>query len=281
MSTLSRTLSLIDLFSADRLFWTVEDLCEATGYNRATVYRYVRDLVSFGFLVRTGDGHYSLGPRIVELDHLIRRSDPFLIAGQPVAEDLANLTGADINLCALFGEQIVTVLQHGGAGGGLPLTFGRGRRLPLLRGAGSKIIVANFTPTQIARVFAAEGPGPVARLGCAPELPAFRALLARWRKAGFAESEGELDPGYASAAVPVFTPDGRILGSIAAAMSRERFELVRTDRMVEVLKQGAQRITSGLLAVGWPVAPGGKAAQPISGARGGNEGASGRSGADG
>ena len=281
MSTLSRTLSLIDLFSTDRLFWTVEDLGEATGYNRATVYRYVRDLVSFGFLVRTGDGHYSLGPRIVELDHLIRRSDPFLIAGQPVAEDLANLTSADINLCALFGEQIVTVLQHGGAGGGLPLTFGRGRRLPLLRGAGSKIIVANFTPTQIARVFAAEGPEAVARLGCAPELPAFRALLARWRKAGFAESEGELDPGYAAAAVPVFTPDGRILGSIAAAMTRERFDLVRTERMVDVLVRGAERITSGLLAVGWPVSAGNKAAQTAPEPPGANDGPSGRIGTHG
>lgn len=251
MNTLSKTLALLDLFTAERMVWTADQMMEELGYTRPTIYRYIRELVAAGFVVRFGDGSYSLGPRSVELDFLIRQADPFFVAGLPVIRDLSAQTGSDINLLELYGDRIVTVHQQRGADA-LPLSFGRGRPLPLLRGAGSKVIVAQLSRARLERIFEQHG-GDAWDYGEAADWNAFRTSMAAIRKAGFAISEGELDPGYAGVAVPVFAPDERILGCIVAALTQQRFALTRVDRFVELLKLGAARISAGMAAIGRPL----------------------------
>lgn len=250
MNTLSKTLAILDLFTAERMVWTAEEMAEELGYTRPTAYRYIRELVAAGFIVRFGDGSYSLGPRSVELDFLIRQADPFLVAGVPVIRDLSQQTGTDINLYELYGDRIVTVHQQSGVGA-LPLSFGRGRPLPLLRGAGSKVIVAHLPRGRLKRIFEQHEEDARTYLGAA-DFNAFRASLNAIRKAGYAISDGELDRGFKGIAVPVFTADERVLGCIAVALTPQRFELTRIDSLVELLKLGAARITAGMASLGQP-----------------------------
>lgn len=252
MNTLSKTMAILDLFTASRMVWTADAMAEALGYTRPTTYRYIRELVAAGFIVRFGDGSYSLGPRSVELDYLIRQADPFLVAGVPVIRDLCQQTGIDINLFELYGDRIVTVHQHSGFDA-LPLSFGRGRPLPLLRGAGSKVIVAHLPRARLKRVFELHGED-ARKYVDASDFDQFRASMAAIRKAGFAVSEGELDPEYNGVAVPVFTADGRVLGCVVAALTKQRFALTRIDSLVELLQFGATRIGKGMAAIGQPPA---------------------------
>ena len=248
MNTLSKTMAILDLYTAERMVWTAEEMAEELGYTRPTTYRYIRELVAAGFIVRFGDGSYSLGPRSVELDFLIRQADPFLVSGVPVVRDLSQQTGADMILYELYGDRIVTVHQQGGVGS-LPISFGRGRPLPLLRGAGSKVIVAQLPRARLKRIFEAHTDDARDYLG-ASDFNAFRASLNAIRKAGYAISEGELDRGFKGIAVPVFTEDERVLGCIATVLTPQRYELTRIDGLVELLKLGAARITAGMAALG-------------------------------
>lgn len=136
-SSLSRTFALLDLFTPERMVWSAEAMIDHCGYSRPTGYRYIRELVETGLLVRFGDGFYSLGPRVVELDLLIRQADPLLSAGLPIIREIVARTGVDINLIRRYDERIVTIHQESG-GDRLLISFGRGRQLPPLRGAGSK-----------------------------------------------------------------------------------------------------------------------------------------------
>ena len=88
LSSLTSTLAILALFSASDPVWSAERIIEQLAYSRPTGYRYVRELVSAGFLVRVAPGSYSLGPRIIELDYQIRQSDPLLKAGLPVIHGL-------------------------------------------------------------------------------------------------------------------------------------------------------------------------------------------------
>lgn len=252
VNTLSKTLAILDLFTAERMIWTADEMAERLGYTRPTTYRYIRELVTAGFIVRFGDGLYSLGPRSVELDFLIRQADPFLVAGVPIIRDLSRQTGSDINLFELYGDRIVTVHQQSGIDA-LPLSFGRGRPLPLLRGAGSKIIVAHLPRTRLKRIFELHADDAKAYLG-ANDFSDFRASMAAMRKAGYVVSQGELDTGYTGIAVPVFTSDEQILGCIVTALTQQRFSLTRIDSLVELLKLGAARITAGMASIGQPYA---------------------------
>ena len=77
-SSLSRMLSVLDLFSDQRLQWSAEDISEALQVSLPTGYRYVRMLTESGLLQHSADSQYTLGPRIIVLDHYIRQADPVL-----------------------------------------------------------------------------------------------------------------------------------------------------------------------------------------------------------
>lgn len=254
MTTLSRSFAILDLFAPARMVWSVEDIAGALGYSTPTTYRYVRDLVATGLLVRFGDGTYSLGSRIVELDLLIRGADPLLGAGLPIVREMVAQTGCDINLIGLYGARIVTVHQERGQEK-LPLSFGRGRLMPPLRGAGAKIISAHLPRTQLKRLYD-NNRDDAQKYGLGDDWRAFATSMARFRHDGYAVSLGELDPGFFGLAAPIFGPGDRILGSMVAALSQRRQQVSRHETIAELLKNGAQRVTESLARLDKPASSG-------------------------
>lgn len=248
MSSLGSSLSILSLFGPDRPTLSAEAITESLGFSRPTGYRYLRELVASGLLVRLAPGTYSLGPRIIELDWQIRQSDPLLRSGLPVIRDLSSATGFEVNLVGRYGDHIVTTHQQHGLER-LPLSFGRGRPLPPFRGAGSKIIVAHFPRTRLRRLYEAHRTDAIdARLG--KHWEEVRQALAAIRRQGFAVSHGELDPGYVGVAAPVFSADGDILGSVIAALPKERLAVTDLDRLTGRIRTAGQAITLQLAELG-------------------------------
>lgn len=242
MNSMSRALAILDLFSRDRMTWTADQIREQLNYTHATAYRYIRELLGAGLLLRFGDGRYVLGPRVVELDTLLREADPLIAAGAPVTRELAAQSGFDFNLMEFYGDRIVTIHRQGGDRQ-LNLAYGRGRSFPLLRGAPAKVIVAHLPRTRLDRIYRENAED--ARIFCsAKDVGEFRSYMAEVRKAGHLMTAGEVDPGFSGVAVPIFTPDGAILGCIAAAMTDDRMALTRVERLVELMQLSAGQITT-------------------------------------
>ena len=253
MSSLGSSLSILSLFGPDRPTLSAESITESLGFTRPTGYRYLRELVASGLLVRLAPGTYALGPRIIELDWQIRQSDPLLRAGLSVIQDLSADTGFEVNLIGRYGDHIVTTHQQHGLER-LPLSFGRGRPMPLFRGAGSKIIIAHFPKARLRRLYDVHGAeARQAKLGTHWE--AVRQALAAIRKQGYAVSHGELDPGYVGVAAPVFAADGDILGSVIAALSRTRLAITDIDRLIGRIRAAGQTISLRLAEFGQVPAP--------------------------
>lgn len=250
MSTLRSTLAVLSLFSPEEPVWTAERIIERLGLTRPTGYRYVRELVSVGFLVRVATGCYALGPRIIALDYQIRQSDPLLKAGLPVIQGLVAACGCEINLIGLYGEEIVTTHQQHGVER-LPLSFGRGRPMPLFRGAGSKIIVANFASAKLKRLYAAHAV-EAGLHGMGSDWDSFKRTMALIRRAGYARSDGELDADFVGIAAPVFNADGEILGSVIAALSRARLGITDLDLLIGLITSAGRRISSDIELIGHP-----------------------------
>jgi DNA-binding IclR family transcriptional regulator len=250
MSSLSSTLAVLELFSAEHPVWTAEAIIERLGLTRPTGYRYVRELLIAGFVVRVAAGSYALGPRIIVLDYQIRQSDPLLKAGLPVIQDLGATCGCEINLIGLYGEHIVTTYQQHGVER-LPLSFGRGRPMPLFRGAGSKIIVANFQRNKLRKLYEAHA-AQAAEAGMGADWESFKTRMAAIRRAGHARTDGELDAGFVGLAAPVFNAEGEIMGSVVAALSRQRLGITDLNRLIELLTAAARRISADIELIGHP-----------------------------
>ena len=122
-------LGVLDLFDDNHLTRTAEDIATALDVSLPTSYRYVRLLLQAGLLQRVEESHYALGPRIIMLDHYIRRADPVLNAGLPVLRELVDATGFDCVLTAVFGLQVLDTYREMG-GAPASLAYGRGRPRP-------------------------------------------------------------------------------------------------------------------------------------------------------
>ena len=89
-NSLERVLAVLEVFSEERLEWMPEDLMRELGYSRPTLYRYLKILKDAGFLMSTRNSGVTLGPKVVEMDYLTRRSDALVLHGVPYLKELTD-----------------------------------------------------------------------------------------------------------------------------------------------------------------------------------------------
>jgi len=219
-SSLARMLALLDAFTAQRPAWDVESLARHFGYTPSSTYRYVKELGKAGLLVRLPRGIYVIGARVVELESLIRETDPVMRAGQPLLRQLAHDTGAHVLLSNVYGNHLLNVAHEPGLED-LELTYLRGRALPWFRGAPSRAVLAFWPRARVRQLF--------------DQVLGAEATDERWdttwaelkavRKAGWCASRAELDPHVVGYGAPLLL-EGEVIGSLSLVCSVARAELL-------------------------------------------------------
>ena len=243
--TVSRALSVLDLFDAEHPVWSAEGICAALGCPIPTGYRYIRELVAAGLLRRVSGG-YALGARIILLDYVMRQADQLVQTAAPVMRALAARTGCDCVLTAVYGEQILDVHRELGEAP-LALAYGRGRPRPPFQGAAPKVILA-AQPTAWVRQLYDRTAAAASEAGMGRDWKEFRSGLAAIRKRGFHVSIGELEPAINAIAAPIAAHGHEPAAALAAVMTRERFALLNQTVLIALVREAAEEISAKLPA---------------------------------
>ena len=243
MARLDRILELLDSFAHGAPVATAEQLSLRTGLPIATTYRYIRELLGAGLLVRLPSG-YAPGPRIIEWDCMVRSNDPLLTVSRDVIAALVDETGLELLLSQLYGDKVVNVHYEHRAGNTL-LQQGRGRVMPLFRGSTSRVILAAMRPRQLRRLYELHASDPdVQRI--AEDWRGFSRAMTQVRKLGWSMTVGELYNQNVGVSAPVFGEGDHVLGSITLISSQARFRMFREDFLRERVVAAAAVITSRL-----------------------------------
>ncbi|MES1977979.1 MAG: helix-turn-helix domain-containing protein [Pseudomonadota bacterium] len=245
-SSLTRMLAVFDAFSAEHSVLTAEDIMARLGYSRGTAYRYVRELVGCGFLTRVAGSAYTLGPRIIELDYAIRQGDPVLNAGVPVMQALRRKFECDVLLASFYNDRVV-VTHHERGDDGITVSFGRGRAMPVWKGAPSKAILSALSPAKQKKIYT-EFKSAIAAAAMGSSWEEFRAKLSIVKKQGYCVSLGELDAGNVGVGVPLSPEPASTGGSLSLVISRARYDILDKALLVEVLTTAAREVESLTLA---------------------------------
>lgn len=242
-SSHNRLLSVLSLFSVERPNWTVEGAAIALDVSVTTAYRYFKSLSQIGLITPVSRAAYMLGPAIIEWDRAIQICDPMLAAARSVMLDLIQYAadGAIVLLCRRFRDRVLCVHQVLGRGPQEPVSYERGRPMPLFIGATSKIILANFSRRELKAVFAAKAK-EIAEAGLGREWETFAAGLKELRRAGISISQGEVDRGRTGIAAPVFDAEGAILGSLSFVLPERLADNRMVARMATLTVAGAREI---------------------------------------
>ena len=197
-----RLFAILDLFTEDRLEWTPQEIMATLGYTRPTLYRYLRTLKDAGFLTSLPGRGFTLGPRVVELDFLVRRSDPVVEIGRDQVEALASRYPCSSLLVRYYGKKLLCV--HSACSIPDPRSsYPRGRPMPLARGAISRAILANL-PRRQQKPIIAEALEDFSEIGIGASVEEVLDSLRGIRRRGYSIAYGEVTPGVVGIAAPVF-----------------------------------------------------------------------------
>ena len=144
-------------------------------------------------------------------------------------------------LCRLFHDRVMCMHQVMGRGPQAPVSYERGRLMPLYRGATAKIILAHL-PTRTLKSLYAHDAGEIKTAGLGNNLDDFRNALATLRRAGVCVTQGEVDAGRVGIGAPIFDRDHAVLGSLSFALPAARADDIVIERLKPLTAEGAREI---------------------------------------
>lgn len=222
MSSLDRMLTILDLFDEDLMSIQLDHAVKATGASKATTYRYIQSLCDRGLLAPAAGGSYVLGPRIIELDRLVRKKDPLLSSAAPLIRAASHRLDVAIMLCAFYGDKVMCA-DMVASDPALGQIYERGRPMPMFKGAMAKIILAHLTPYQLRSMMLWHA-DRLREAGLGADWDEFRSNMTRLRRAGFCMSRAEVISGLIGFSAPIFDAEQRVLGSVVFIVPETRYD---------------------------------------------------------
>lgn len=247
-STADRALTILDLFSDERLTVSATQVVAALECSRSTAYRYLQTLVSTSFLEEAPGGGFRLGVRVMELSRLARRGYGLTEIALPVMRELAARVHETVLLTRLVDEAVVCVERCEGSRQLVRISYERGSRLPTNAGASALVLMA-WLPEAEARELLSRAPQQRFTKATVTEVDALLARLAEIRRRGVAVSIGEVDPDAAGIAAPIFTETGSVQAGLSVVVMRRDLPRVRLRSLIGDVQHAAEQLTGQLATI--------------------------------
>lgn len=239
-----RLLAILGLFSEDTPEWTPEDMMQALGFSRPTLYRYLKTLKDAGYLVSLPQAGYTLGPRVTELDFLMRRSDPLITASDPHLAALAEAFVGSAFVVRFYDRKMLCVASRVSAPEPRS-SYPRGRPMPIGKGAVSRAIVA-FLPPKDRAALVSDYLDAFVTSGIGSTKDAVLTKLKRIRRNRVATARGEVTPGLVGVAAPILAGDGTPVGALCLSTEQAALTQDMLDALRKAIRDHAEAISDAL-----------------------------------
>jgi len=219
VAAVERAFALLEAFKDGIGTLTLAQLAERTGLYKSTVLRIAQTLERLGYLGRTRDGAYHIGPAPLRLGRLYQaavRPEDIIV---PVLRELVDETHESAGFHVRFNESRLCLYRVDSPD---PVRdhFRPGDLLPISRGAGGLVLSAFGEPP-------------------APALDEVRERM-------LGVSRGAIALEMGGVAAPVFNSDGELEGAITLSGLASRYDDAAVERFGKLLLDAARRITMAL-----------------------------------
>jgi IclR family pca regulon transcriptional regulator len=218
VQSVERAFSILETFDEQHPARTAADIAEAAGLARPTTYRMLQTLRRLGY-VRNVNGRFEVTPRVLRLGAGYLGRESLAARAQPTLDALSEKLGEHIAIGVLDGDEVITLAAANSPQSRfLAIAVQVGQRLP-----------SNLT--SLGRVLVAHRGG-----GDDKEARQIRA-------AGYVVTDGLLETGLRSLAVPVRDHTGEVVASLSVAVNAVRVPISQLEQeFLPVLQDGAAAI---------------------------------------
>jgi DNA-binding IclR family transcriptional regulator len=245
---MEKAVRVLDCFSPGQTRLSVSDIRRMTGMPNSTVARLVRTLVASELLQRTGD-EYCVGLRVLGWASAASAGSDLLVAAEPVAAHLRDVTGETAGLYIRRGTTRVAVIVKLSSRS-IIYRSDVGQLMPMHLGAAGKVFMAYDERVLNAVLVetADQAPGE-SRIALDQQLEFVRGH-------GWLLTEEEREAGLNSLAAPVFDASGTVVAAIAVGGPSSRLDRAAAERFGPLVADAARSLSRRL---GHDGAPAGRA----------------------
>jgi IclR family transcriptional regulator, pca regulon regulatory protein len=255
--TVNHSAARASIGPADAL--TLSQVAEKVGVARAVARRFLLTLAELGYVVTDGK-YFRLTARVLDLGYAYLSSMPFSNVATEFLQEVAEQTRESCSASVLDGQDIVYVARVA-AQRILSISLSIGARLPAYCTSMGRVLLAALPGPELESYLSKvqlrrRTPQTVTDKEC------LRQILSEVGREGYALTDGELEEGLRSIAVPVRSSGARVIAAINVSTQAGR---VNKSQMVKeflpLLRKAAQRIGAVLP----PQAPDGTKETPFQG----------------
>src|SRR3954451_20742822 len=107
VAVLHKALDILEVLQHADVPQVLDQIAAATGVARSTTHRLLQNLLSRGYLERTGSGKYALGLKLLEIGATVRQRQSLRDIARPIMLDLRERLGETINLGKVRGDSVL------------------------------------------------------------------------------------------------------------------------------------------------------------------------------
>lgn len=241
ISSLKRTLAMLEAVIADDGYSNLAELARKIGMPPATAHRQVTTLVAECYLMATGGGRHVAGARLLGLLHRLDEKQIIANVAAPLLHELAARVRSVVQF-GTFENDMVTYRIKTGRGANALFTR-IGMQLEAYCSGIGKVLLANL-PMAEREAYLAGGSFVALTERTIVEPARLREELDAVRAQGFAIDDEEVALGLRCMAVPLRRSDGRVLAAISvsqALSSRGRLDDVPLRALLTETAQAIER----------------------------------------
>jgi DNA-binding IclR family transcriptional regulator len=224
----------------------LKDLARLARMHPGKAHRYLVSLTRTELVHQDpATGHYGVGPLAIALGLAGLRSLDVVRTASALLPSLRDEIGETV-LLALWSPQGPVVFDLEESSRRVYMNVRVGSILPLLATATGRLFAAHLPRGEVARLIEAERRAARRAAAAPADAAAVQRLLDQTRDAGLAAVRGDLVPGVAALAAPIFDHKGRIAAVIGALGRTEELDIAFDGPVAQRLRRTAAEISRRL-----------------------------------
>lgn len=209
-------------------------LANKTGLSKSSIHKHLSTLRDHGYVVKKGD-EYQLGLGFLDIGGHVREDFQGVHLIKPKIRELANETDETVQFTTEQHGRAIVLFREAGRQG--VMSRARvGKEFYMHQTAAGKAILAHLPDDYIDTIIDQYGL-PAATENTITDKSTLHEELEKIVEQGYAVNDGESTDGLRAVAVPMFAPEGDVLGAIAAAGPTRRLDADRASSEIPTLIQ--------------------------------------------
>lgn len=229
----------------------LKEISQYTALNKSTAHGILATLEHERFVVRTSNGAYALGLRLLELGTAAVTRLDLRSQATEVLHNLVRRFGETVHLVTREGADVVYI-DKVESSQSVRIVSQVGSRLPAVCTGVGKAILAVLPSDELERLLAGVELKPYTR-NTITEMHRLREQLQEVRRRGYAIDDEEIVDGLRCVAAPIFNHTGSCVAALSLSGPSARMGFSRLGEMIPALCEGAAEVSRRL---GNPSAPG-------------------------